>query len=297
MINKIDFNAKNLTSNACIFLLFEHAKNNGIFDIIEKDLVFDNESTNKIKMNHIKTMLCGHFIGIDKLERLKLLQNDPLINEFDISVKEPETVSGFLGNFCFKATQMFRDINFKVFKKLLSKSKLKSITIDIDSSVINVEGYQEGATKGYNPKKLGNRCYNIQFAFCDELKAYITGFVRSGNTYTANGAAEMIKEIVANIKTDALDILFRMDSGYFDEEIIKTIESLGCKYLIKGKVYPTLASQVTDASVLFVKGEEGRETAELLTKLNTCDKDRRFVVSRVLKPEKERAQLSLLEGS
>jgi hypothetical protein len=58
MINKIDFNAKNLTSNAGIFLLFEHAKNNGIFDIIEKDLVFDNESTNKIKMNHIKTMLC-----------------------------------------------------------------------------------------------------------------------------------------------------------------------------------------------------------------------------------------------
>lgn len=45
MINKIDFNAKNLTSNAGIFLLFEHAKNNGIFDIIEKDLVFDNEST------------------------------------------------------------------------------------------------------------------------------------------------------------------------------------------------------------------------------------------------------------
>ncbi len=44
-------------------------------------------------MNHIKTMLCGHFIGIDKLERLKLLQNDPLVNEFDISVKEPDSVT------------------------------------------------------------------------------------------------------------------------------------------------------------------------------------------------------------
>ena len=297
MVNKIDFKAKNLTSNAGLFLLLENAKNNGIFELIENDLVFDNDSTNKIKMNHIKTMLCGHFIGIDKLERLELLQNDPLVNEFDISVKEPETVSRFLGNFTFKTTQNFRDINFKVFIKLLSKSNLTSITIDIDSSVVNVEGHQEGTTKGYNPKKLGNRCYNIQFAFCDELKAYITGFVRSGNTYTANGAAEMIKEIVANIKTDALEILFRMDSGYFDEEIIKTIESLGCKYLIKGKAYPTLASQVTDPSVLFVKGEEGRETTELITRLNTWDKDRKFVVSRVLKPEKERAQLSLLEGS
>ena len=89
MINKIDFVAKSLTSNAGIFLLFENAKTNGIIELIDTDLVFDNESTNKIKINHIKTMLCGHIVGIDKLERLKLLQGDPLINDFDISVKEP----------------------------------------------------------------------------------------------------------------------------------------------------------------------------------------------------------------
>ena len=296
MINKIDFKAKNLTSNAGLFLLLGNAKNNEIFDLIENNLVFDNDSTNKIKMNHIKTMLCGHIVGIDKLERLKLLQNDPLVKEFNISVKEPETVSRFLGNFTFKTTQMLRKINFEVFKKLLAKSKLQSITIDIDSSVINVEGHQEGATKGYNPKKAGNRCYNIQFAFCDELKAYITGFMRSGNTYTANGAAEMIKEIVANIKTDDLDILFRMDSGYFDEEIIRTIESFNCKYLIKAKAYPTLTTKVTDSQISFIEGEEGRETMELFTKLNTWNKKRRFVVSRVLKPENDRVQLSILPG-
>ena len=296
MIQKIDFTAKNLTSNAGLYLLLKHANQQGIFDLIDHNLLFDSASTNKIKMNHIKTMLCGNFIGIDKLERLKLLQSDPLVNEFNISIKEPETVSRFLGNFSYKTTHMLREINFKVFRKLLRKSKLKAITIDIDSSVVNVEGHQEGAVKGFNPKKRGNRCYNLQFAFCDELKAYITGFMRSGNTYTANGAAEMIKEIVAQIKTDDLEILFRMDSGYFDDEIIEIIESAGCQYLIKGKEYPTLASQVTAPTISFMKGEEGRETTELFTKLDTWDKDRRFVVSRVLKPEKDRAQLSFLEG-
>lgn len=296
MIHKIVFAARNLTSNAGLFLLLENAKANGIFNLINTVLVFDRPSTNKIKMNHIKTMLCGHYIGIDRLERIKLLQGDPLVEAFEISVKEPETVSRFLGNFNHKTTQMMREINFRVFKKLLRKKKLKSITIDIDSSVVNVEGHQEGTAKGYNPKKPGNLCYNIQFAFCDELKAYITGFVRSGNTYTANGAAEMIKEIVAHIKTDDLEILFRMDSGYFDDDIISTIESAGCQYLIKGKEYPTLSSQVTAPTISFTQGDEGRETTELVTKLNTWDKDRRFVVSRVLKPEKERAQLSLLEG-
>jgi len=36
--------------------------------------------------------------------------------------------------------------------------KLKFITIDIDSSVVNVESHQEGAVKGYNPKNIGGNC-------------------------------------------------------------------------------------------------------------------------------------------
>jgi hypothetical protein len=131
MINKTEVSAKNLTSNAGLFLLLEHTSKNGIFDLIEHDLIFENASTNKIKMNHIKTILCGNFVGIDKLERLKLLQSGPLINEFAISIKEPETVSRFLGNFGHKTTQMLREINFKIFGKLLRKEKLKSITIDV----------------------------------------------------------------------------------------------------------------------------------------------------------------------
>jgi len=45
-------------------------------------------------------------------------------------------------------------------------------------------------------------------AFCDELKAYITGLMRSGNTYTSNGAAEMIKEIIANLRDEVDNIVF-----------------------------------------------------------------------------------------
>jgi len=38
----------------------EQTNKNGIFDLIDRDLVFDSASTNKLKMNHIKTMLCGN---------------------------------------------------------------------------------------------------------------------------------------------------------------------------------------------------------------------------------------------
>jgi len=133
-------------------------------------------------------------------------------------------------------------------------------------------------------------------AFCDEIKAYLTGYVRSGDTYTANGTAEMIKEIVAHLKDEGLEITFRMDSGYFDDAILETIESLGCTYVIKGKGYPTLVEQVTDPSIVFVTSAAGRETTELVTALNTWEEDRRFVVSRVLNDEKDKKQLSFLKG-
>jgi len=61
---------------------------------------------------------------------------------------------------------------------------------------------------------------------------------------------------------------------------------------IKGKGHLTLVAQVTDPSITFVTGESGRETTEFVTALNTWEKDRRFVVSRVLKDEKVRAQMS-----
>jgi hypothetical protein len=46
-------------------------------------------------MNHIKTMLCGNFIGIDKLEQLKLLQSDPLVNEYAILINTGNGIPNF----------------------------------------------------------------------------------------------------------------------------------------------------------------------------------------------------------
>jgi hypothetical protein len=296
MIDRIEFTARHLTSNAGLLLLLENTRKNGVFEWIDQMLAFGNRSTDQIKMNHIQTLLCGNFLGFDKLERLKLLQGDPLVRESSIAVKEPETVSRFLGNFSYKTTQMLREVNFRLFRKLLRKKPIQAITIDIDSSVVNVEGHQEGTAKGYNPKKPGNPCYNLQFAFCDELKAFISGYIRSGDTYTSNGAAGLIQEIIAQIQELNVKITFRMDSGYFDEDILETIEGLHCTYVIKAKGYPTLVSLASDPGLTFTPGEDGRETAEMVVALDSWKKARRFIVERVRKDAARTAQLSFLPG-
>lgn len=175
---------------------------------------------------------------------MRLLYNDPLVNEMAADVESPETVSIFFKNSDESTTHQLRTANFWAFNHLLCNSELIKITIDIDSSVVNVEGHQEGIAKGYNLKKKGNNCYIIQLAFCDELRGYISSYVRSCNVHSANGGSELINGIYHNIHFGGLDICFRMDSGFFDEEIIKTIESLGFKYVTRVKAYSTLVSKV-----------------------------------------------------
>ena len=49
--------------------MLEHANKNGILKLINCDLVFDNASTNTIKMNYIKTMLTGNFVRVEIIEK------------------------------------------------------------------------------------------------------------------------------------------------------------------------------------------------------------------------------------
>ncbi len=110
------------------------------------------------------------------------------------------------------------------------------------------------------------------------------------------GAAGLIQEIIAQIQELNVKITFGMDSGYFDEDILETIEGLHCTYVIKAKGYPTLISLASDPGLTFTPGEDGRETAELVVALDSWKKARRFIVERVRKDPSRTAQLSFLPG-
>ena len=69
IIDKIEFSAKNLTSNYGVLLLLNCTNEKGMLQALDKNLVFDNKSTEDIKMNHLIKLLCSGFVGTDKFER------------------------------------------------------------------------------------------------------------------------------------------------------------------------------------------------------------------------------------
>ncbi len=72
-----------------------------------------------------------------------------------------------------------------------------------------------------------HNCYNILMAFCDELKAYITGFMRSGNTYTTWELADTVKfcEKRGNCENYIKDTKYDMNIGSLKMESFRANEA------------------------------------------------------------------------
>ena len=132
-------------------------------------------------------------------------------------------------------------------------------------------------------------------AFCDELKIYITGFIRSGNTNTSNDAAEIIKEIIANLRDEVDNTIFKMDSGYGSEEIVEVIEEAGYHYVVKAKEYSNVLDKVYDRPVKIWEDYGYQKQAIFFCmKPDKWSKARKFLVVRELKPEEDRKQIKLV---
>ena len=78
-------------------------------------------------------------------------------------------------------------VNQRVFGELFSwffsELLFDNYTLDFDSTVMVREGNQEGAVKGYNPKRPGRPSHHPLLAFVSDIRMIANYWLRPGNTY------------------------------------------------------------------------------------------------------------------
>ena len=70
-------------------------------------------------------------------------------------------------------------------------------SLDLDSTVFSREGAQEGAAKGYNPRRPGRKSHHPILAVLAEMPFVLHAWMRSGNTGSSRGVVEFLKEALA----------------------------------------------------------------------------------------------------
>ena len=159
--------------------------------------------------------------------------------------------------------------------------------LDIDSTVDTVCGHQEGAAKGYNPKKKGALSYHPQLAFWSDSKEILQAWFRTGSTYTSNGIVDFVRQLLAHWPK-RLRLIIRADSGYFAGALLDLLEARGHGYLIKVKLKNL-------SQLLAQQNWSGWEQCHFTYRCGDWTVTRRFVAVRRIRPKVDSPQLDLLE--
>ena len=117
-----------------------------------------------------------------------------------------------------------------LFRWFFSELKFDNYTLDFDSTVMVREGNQEGAAKGYNPKRPGRLSHHPLLAFVSDVRMIANYWLRPGNTSANTNYLSFLEDTLSKLDGKRVGLV-RMDSGFFAKEILDSLEDKGLHYI------------------------------------------------------------------
>lgn len=130
-----------------------------------------------------------------------------------------------------KVTEIFESLQ----RWLLSQIIVNEDILDLDSTILERYGKQEGAFLGYNPKKHRRPSHHPLIATLGRRPWVVHAWLRSGNTTSARGAEQFLAETLALLPEAASIRYLRADSGFGIEAFLKRVEDLNLTYTVVGR--------------------------------------------------------------
>ena len=153
-------------------------------------------------------------------------------------------------------TRMFRKIKkqkeveemseglWKYLSKLIPWKWIKEDWLTFDSTVLERYGKQEGAKRGYNPKKKGRGSHSPLLAFLNGSRYVVNLWNRPGNVASWNNILGFFENTWQRVHgfTKIKGII--ADSGFYLRVFIELLEQRGITYIIAARLYHPLQRKI-----------------------------------------------------
>jgi hypothetical protein len=128
-------------------------------------------------------------------------------------------------------------------RKLIGWDRIKEDNLNLDSSVLTRYGNQQGAVKGYNPKKKGRPSHHPLLAFLG--CGYVVNlWNRSGDSASGQNAVGFLKQTIAALGKGFSIRKVLCDAGFYRLEFIEHLEANEYSYIIAASLAPILQQQI-----------------------------------------------------
>lgn len=247
-INKVELTDERITGRGGISLFSRYLENSGILLVMTSFFGCLRKSTKGLPIEELfKQILCFFMEGSSR----RLVHFDHLAADKAYAgaiQTKPEfmasshTIKRFMKSFSFIFIWLFRRILLNLFIWRLKIEQPEVITLGIDLVVLDNSDAQKREGVEYTYKKING--FGVSSMIWNNL--VIDGSLRSGDKHSNHGKSvhRMVKRVVEKIRAEYrnVPIIFRLDSGYMDQDLFNLFEELGVKYTCSGKMYNDMSS-------------------------------------------------------
>ena len=225
----------------------------------------------------IEAFITSIWCGANRFMHTELTRNDKtLARIFNWrTVPGQDAYKRYFGKFTQSTNQKVGRHFFSWFFKHLN---IDYFTLDIDSTIMTRYGKQEGAKKGYNPKKKDRLSHHPIIAFVNEVKMVANFWLRSGDSSSANNFVGFLAETLSNFGDKTVGLI-RLDSGFCQKEVLDYLEQNTLDYIVAAKFTHPIQHLIYSYQA-WVSVDDGIEICSKTYKTYNSKQERRIVIVR-----------------
>ena len=247
---KINFNGGDLSSDAGLLLIEEFAAKVGLVKLVKK-LFHTNDSasfrlhTDADNLLQIIYQIIAAYFEDDCADELT---NDPVLTAIldKGALASQPTLSRFWNRMDEDTLSQFDEIDSKMREIVYSIKHPEHMLFDLDSTLLNTYGKQEGEGFNYHYQAHG---YHPLLCFDGLTGDLLKVELRDGTQYCSKEADQFMIPLMQEYraKYPSLPLYLRGDSGFASPALYEACEENDCKYAIRLKDNATLRRLAADA--------------------------------------------------
>lgn len=240
---KINFDGGDLSSDAGLLLLKEFCYKIGAAKLINRLFKTNDSAWFRVHKDDANLMQVIYqiFAAYFEDDCADELTNEPVMSailEKDALASQP-TLSRFFHRMDETTLDQFHQILRELRKVVYSIKMPEFMLFDIDTTLLDAYGKQEGAAFNYHYRSNG---YHPIFVYDGLTGDLIKAELRDGTKYCSKEADAFMRSVLDEFMEDFPDIplYLRGDSGFASPNLYEVLEEKGCKYAIRLKENSTL---------------------------------------------------------
>lgn len=275
----ISYTSKEITPWGGMVFLKQMLQKIGFREVIDSNLDLPQSGSNRGYKTStiIEGFITSIWCGANRFLHTEVTRHDLTLGKIFDWKHTPgqDTYKRFFGKFNQATNQKVSDY---FYSWIFDNFKFDNFTLDIDSSVMTRYGEQEGAKKGYNPAKRGRCSHHPLIAFIDDVKLVANMWLRSGDTSSANNFLSFLEDTLSKLKNKTVSLI-RLDSGFFQSNILDYLEQKTMSYIIAAKFTHPI-QRVIKESTSWIVLDTGIEICEQAYQSDSWQVPRRLIIVR-----------------